>query len=317
MKYHPIATTNYHIRRQIRESGESSRVLAKRFCVNPKTILKWRQRQQVTDNPRGTQARRYRLSLWEQKIIVKARKHLKVPLDDLLIIIKKHIPHANRDNLYRVLKRHGLNRLPNAFKDRKVGKFGKYLPGFVHLDLAYLPILAGSHQRRYILVAIDRVTKMVFIQMVTGKTQTNAIAFLKSLNAWLPYRIHRILTDNGREFGKGFTAACKQLGIKHKRTKVKHPWTNGQVERINGIIKQQTVKQKFYPDYQELWKDLIAWQNDYNFHRGLKSLDGLTPFEKVVEYYQSLDDLQKRQRFYKPPSRVLLQVYPPYTAPMN
>lgn len=79
-------------------------------------------------------------------------------------MLKKYIPAINRDNAYRVLVGHRLNKLPSAFDDRKQGKFSYYLPGFIHLDLASLPILVGTHQRRYLLVAIDRVTKLVFLK---------------------------------------------------------------------------------------------------------------------------------------------------------
>jgi transposase InsO family protein len=307
MRYHPIAKTNSHIRKLIQESDRPHRELAKRFGVNPKTILKWKHRDTVEDSPRGTKTVKYKLTKWEQRIIVKARKHLKVPLDDLVIIVQKYIPNANRSNVYRVLKRHKLNRLPVAFKGGQ-GKFGTYLPGFLHVDLCYLPILPESHQRRYLLVAIDRITKLVYVKMVIGKTQSNAVDFLKEVIAWYPYRIHRILTDNGKEFGKKFTDRCLKYGAKHKRTKVKHPWTNGQVERMNGIIKSATVKKKYYPNYKQLWKDLTYWQNDYNSNRKLKSLKGLTPYQKMIEYYESLSDKKRQERFRIKPSRKLLWV---------
>lgn len=307
MKYHPIAKTNTHIRKLIQQSNRPHRELAKRFSVNPKTILKWKNRDTVEDAPKGTKTVKYKLTKWEQRVIVKVRKHLKVALDDLITIVQKHIPNANRSNVYRILQRHQLNKLPQAFKGGK-GKFGTYLPGFLHIDLCYLPILPGSHQRRYLLVAIDRVTKLVYVKMVIGKTQANAVEFLKEVIAWYPYRIHRILTDNGKEFGKQFTAQCLKYGAKHKRTKVKHPWTNGQVERMNGIIKNATVKKKYYQDCKQLWQDLIAWQNDYNFNRKLKSLKGLTPYQKMIEYYQSLNEKKKKERFRLKPSSKLLYV---------
>jgi len=310
-KYHPRATTNSHIRKLIQESYESSLVLAKRFGINRKTVIKWRKRQGVEDAAYGTKTIHYRLTPWEQKIIVKVRKHLKPTLDDLVVMLKDHIPAINRDNAYRVLVRHQLNTLPSAFDDRKQGKFGYYLPGFIHLDLAYLPILSGSHQRRYLLVAIDRITKLVFVMVVLGKTQSYAIEFLKGVVAWFPYRVHRVLTDNGREFGKEFTVSCNKLGIKHKRTKVKHPWTNGQVERIIQTIKDATVKQIYYQDYQQLGNDLLQWQNDYNITKKLKSLRYLTPYQKMVEYYQSLDEEKRNQRFKKRPvvDRVVVPLY--------
>jgi len=153
------AATNIHLRRLIKTGSDSSRVLAGKLRLNPKTVLKWRRRTDLTDRPCGAAVHHCRLASMEQRIIAKVRRHLKLNLDDLVIVLKPYLKLINRDNCYRVLVRHRLNRLPDSFKDKGSGKFGFYLPGFVHIDLAYLPILPGSHQRRYFLVAIDRVTK--------------------------------------------------------------------------------------------------------------------------------------------------------------
>lgn len=244
-------------------------------------------------------------------MIVKVRKHLKLSLDDLVSALKKYLAWINRTNCYRVLRKYDLNTLPSPFQDKGKGKFGYYLPGFVHVDLAYLPILPNTHQRQYLLVGIDRITKLVFLMVVKGKSQRYAVSFIKAMTAWLSYRIHRILTDNGREFGRDFSSCCVKLGIKQKRTKVKHPWTNGQAERIIKTIKQETVWKTRYPDHQHLHADLVGWQNDYNLNKQLKSLRFLTPYQKMIEYYQSLDKIKRTKRLKKEPreDQIIVPIY--------
>lgn len=39
-----------------------------------------------------------------------------------------------------------------------------------------------------------------------------------------------------------FDMICEANGIEHLLTKPNHPWTNGQVERMNRTIKEATVK---------------------------------------------------------------------------
>ena len=39
-----------------------------------------------------------------------------------------------------------------------------------------------------------------------------------------------------------FDGACAQLGVEHRLTKPYHPWTNGQVERMNRTLKDATVR---------------------------------------------------------------------------
>ena len=90
--------------------------------------------------------------------------------------------------------------------------------------------------------------------------------------------------------GSKFTQECEKLGIRHKRTKIKHPWTNGQVETTIKQIKSDTIWKEYYQDDEELIQSLIRWGNTYNLEDKLKSIKGLTPYQKVVEYYQKLKE---------------------------
>jgi hypothetical protein len=43
-----------------------------------------------------------------------------------------------------------------------------------------------------------------------------------------------------------FDMRCRENGIDHRLTKIKHPWTNGQLGRMNRTIKEATVKRYHY-----------------------------------------------------------------------
>jgi transposase InsO family protein len=66
-----------------------------------------------------------------------------------------------------------------------------------------------------------------------------------------------------------FAVRCQENGIEHRFTKINHPWTNGQVERVNRTIKDATVK-RFHYDNNDQWRrhldDFVA---AYNFARRL------------------------------------------------
>ena len=66
-------------------------------------------------------------------------------------------------------------------------------------------------------------------------------------------------------------------------TKPKHPWTNGQVERMNRTIKNATVKRFHYDDHDQLRRHLTDFVAAYNFGRRLKTLKGLTPYEFICK----------------------------------
>ncbi|MBB3710037.1 transposase InsO family protein [Aminobacter aminovorans] len=74
-----------------------------------------------------------------------------------------------------------------------------------------------------------------------------------------------------------FEAACTDLDIEHRLTKPRHPWTNGQVERMNRTIKDATVKRFHYDNHEQLRRHLQDFTGAYNFARRLKSLKGSRP----------------------------------------
>lgn len=279
---HRNATTNQHLRRLIQQSSKTIRQLAQELRLSPTTVWKWKHAGRVENHSTRPYRIHRALSKLEERILVKVRRHLRIPVSECVQLLAPYLSHLTTVTAYRILARYGLSALPQPF--RSVGKFPQYLPGFFHIDLAYLPVLGGRVTRKYLLVAIDRTTKLLFLMIVPGKHQHHMVAFLKALVSWCPYPIHRILTDNGREVGKRFTEACTSFGIKHKHTKVKHPWTNGQAEITVRLVKQETVWVTFYRDYRHLDRSLTMWLNTYNLTRKLTRLNGKTPYEALRDW---------------------------------
>ena len=65
--------------------------------------------------------------------------------------------------------------------------------------------------------------------------------------------------------------------------KSNHPWTNGQVERMNRTLKEATVRRYYYDSHQQLREHLAAFVDAYNFAKRLKTLNGLTPYEHICK----------------------------------
>lgn len=80
-----------------------------------------------------------------------------------------------------------------------------------------------------------------------------------------------------------FDMRCRENGIEHRLTKVRHPWTNGQVEPMNRTIKEATVKRYHYDSHAQLTAHLNDFINAYNYGRRLKTLRGLTPYEYICK----------------------------------
>ena len=71
------------------------------------------------------------------------RRTLLLPLDDLLAVTREFLsPDVSRSGLDRCLRRHGvgnLNALKPAMPQEPHKAFKSYEPGFVHMDVKYLP----------------------------------------------------------------------------------------------------------------------------------------------------------------------------------
>lgn len=233
---------------------------------------------------------------------MKVRKRGLFSLDDLYLSLKPYFEKLNRINCYRALVRYRLNKFSEREKGEKK-KFANYLPGFLHRDVFYLPKI--QKKRYYCFLAIDRVTKLVFLEVYPGKTQYEATDFLIKCLEFFPYQIHRILTDNGREFslkrfrnryGEAkqealFDLVYQWLEISHKTTKVKHPWTNGQAESIIKVVKNQTVKVHRYQTPEEAIRALKRYQDTHNYYRKLKALQGKTPYQITCEWFQKKPEI--------------------------
>jgi hypothetical protein len=270
---HGCATTTEAVRRAIQNSQESLRALAKRYGINQKTVAKWKQRDIVADRSTGPkEANSTDLSIEEEAIIVAFRRHTLLPLDDCLYALRPTIPHLTRSSLHRCLQRHGIGRLPEVEGGKPSKKrFKAYPIGYFHIDIA---------------------------ELQTAEGRTSASAFLEALIAAVPYKIHTVLTDNGIQFifppryADGPTARyatymfdmrCQENGIEHRLTKIKHPWTNGQVERMNRTIKEATVQRYHYDRHDQLEAHLADFITAYDYARRLKTLNGLTPYEYICK----------------------------------
>ena len=82
-----------------------------------------------------------------------------------------------------------------------------------------------------------------------------------------------------------FDMICDANNIEHRLTKPNHPWTNGQVERMNRTIKEATVKRFHYDSHDQLRTHLADFMAAHNFARRLKTLSSLTPYEYIAEIW--------------------------------
>ena len=251
----------------------------------------------------------------EEIIVVELRKTLLLPLDDLLTVVREFIrPEQSRSALDRCLRRHGVSNLkqliPAEEGEKKTKKaFENYEPGFVHVDIKYLPKMSDEVNRKYLFVGIDRATRWVFFEFRASKTAESARSFLKHIVIVekAPFKISKVLTDNGKEFTDRFCATgqrnptgrhifdkeCSKYVIEHRLIPPRHPQTNGMVERFNGRI-SDVINQTTFSSSKQLKKTLLLYLRVYNHHIPQKNLGHITPVDALKNWKKTHPDLFKK-----------------------
>lgn len=307
---HPQARTTPKIRQEIKDSGLSEREAARVFNVTRATAAKWMGRDDVQDRSHRANTLHTTLTEAQEAVVLSLRETLYLPLDDLLYITREYINAAvSRSGLARCLKRNGMARLEDVIPKaegetvQRKKTFKSYEPGFVHVDIKYLPQMADESSRRYLFVAIDRATRWVFMRIYNDQTEKSSVDFLRRLKLASPIKIIKLLTDNGSQFTDRFTSrdkkptgkhafdiACADMAIEHRLSPPRHPQTNGMVERFNGRI-SELIRQTHFANAAELETTLYSYLKLYNHHIPQRAIDGKTPIQALKKWQQDKPDL--------------------------
>lgn len=149
------------------------------------------------------------------------------------------------------------------------------VPGeLVCLDTFYIGKLKGVGPVWQI-TACDAASSYGVAAILPALTHQAAAAFLRTtvlpLFAKAGWRVQRVLTDGGNEFKGTFDEVCLARGIRHTRTKPRHAWTNGFVERLQQTILHEhwriAFRRTYFTGRRALDRTLQRFMRFYNFER--------------------------------------------------
>ena len=193
--------------------------------------------------------------------------------------------------VHRILRKHGMNRLPANQKHvqhtKRWKRYEKPQPGHrLQMDVKFLERIPGTRKRLYQFTAIDDCTRVRVLKIYDACNQATAIRFVDEVIRRLPFRIHVVQTDNGAEFQSQFHWHLEQLEIRHVYIRPRTPRLNGKVERSHRVDDQEFYqlldKDGVSDDIHLFNEKLREWENYYNYHRPHSALDGQTPFERLL-----------------------------------
>lgn len=182
--------------------------------------------------------------------------------------------------IWRVLQAEDMPRIKKYRKHNDITRYNRPIPGDrVQIDVTKIG------PKCYQFTAIDDCTRLRVLRLYPNKKAESTIDFLGHVLDTLEFPIHRIQTDWGTEFfNEVFQGELMDHFIKFRPIKPRSPHLNGKVERS-----QLTDKSEFYSTIPkkektlELVTKLLEWQNFYNYKRPHASLNGKTPYERLLE----------------------------------
>ena len=137
----------------------------------------------------------------------------------------------------------------------------------------------------YVHSAVDGYTRPAYSEALNDETATTALAFWTRARAFFAghgITVERVLTDNGSAYrSHAWRTEHQRLGIRHARTRVRRPQTNG-VERLNRTLLEEWAYKRLYTSETARRTALSAWLHHYNHHRPHTALGNLPPITRCT-----------------------------------
>ena len=272
--------------------------VCRRFGISRKSFYKWKRRHAdhgdagLCDRPRTPQHSPRATPREVVSKILYLRQHYHFGAARIASYLDRfHGIAIARSSAHRILKRHGMNRLPANQKHQPHGKrwqrYEKPQPGHrLQLDVKFLERIPGTRRRLYQFTAIDDCTRIRVLKVYDACTQRAAISFIDEVLRRLPFRVLVVQTDNGAEFQSQFHWHLEERDIRHVYIRPHTPRLNGKVERSHRVDDQEFYqlldKDGITDDIHLFNEKLREWEDYYNYHRPHGALGGQTPYERLL-----------------------------------
>lgn len=288
--------------RSVLNDGMSFTTVATTFGVAAKTAAKW-VRRFVDEGEDGLHDRSSRPRRLYRPTPERTVQHV--------IALRRQRMHGKRiafetgvspATVSRILKRAGLSRMRDLDPPTSVLRYEYSQPGaMIHVDIKKLGRFERTGHRitgdrtgqsnsrgvgwEYVHVAIDDHSRIATSDIFPDEKAVSAIAALRSAVAFyerLGIKVERIMSDNGSCYiSHDFAEACRELGLKHVRTRPYTPRTNGKAERFIKTAIYEWAYARPYNTSDQRAADLPLWLHDYNWHRPHGGINFVPPIQRL------------------------------------
>jgi transposase InsO family protein len=316
MKLHRNAALSWNGRRQLAvrvvEQGSTVVAAADAFGVSVRCARKWVGRYKAAGEAglldRSSAPRRVANRTAPERVVVILRlRQLRMTAAEIAETLAMPLSTVSV-----VLHRNGVGRLGRIGLEQPV-RYERSRPGeLVHIDVKKLGRIKGGAGKRwrdlprqqynasytdaagrrrntvgweYVHVAVDDYSRLAYAEVLLDEKASTAAGFLRRASVFYRrhgIRVERILTDNGSCYrGVVHAVACRQLGVRHIRTRPYRPQTNGKAERFIRTLINGWAYGAIYRSSQERTRALDGWLWHYNHRRRHSALGHQPPISRT------------------------------------
>ncbi|MCK8826054.1 DDE-type integrase/transposase/recombinase [Fuchsiella alkaliacetigena] len=157
-----------------------------------------------------------------------------------------------------------------------------------HIDITYIPV---KDDHAYLISVLDGYSRCIVSSKLSLTMTTNDVKdvvskalFKADLYEVAEEQKPALISDNGTQLvSNDFKEFLSELDIKHIRTAVRHPESNGKIEVFHKTIKHENVyiKEK-YSSFYEAKEDIANFIETYNHSRLHQGIEFVTPYDKYT-----------------------------------
>jgi transposase InsO family protein len=283
------------------DRGWTIEATAERFQVDAKTVRKWRDRF-VAEGPAGLSDRSSRPHRSPNRTppgrcgeVLTLRRQRRWGADRI-----GFVTGLAASTVQRILNEAGLGRLDRGDRATAVIRYQRERPGeLIHVDVKKIAAIPpgggwrihgrgndGTHGHsgagyRYLHTALDDRSRLVYSETHDDELAVTAAAFWARAAAFFTAAglgCDEVLTDNGSCYRSRLWAqACAATDTKHRRTRPRHPQTNGKVERFHRTLLEEWAYIRPWTSEPQRQAGYANFIHFYNHHRPHGALGWATP----------------------------------------
>lgn len=228
------------------------------------------------------------------------------PAVERLVLTVRLLTYWNSRRIAAEFRRRDIWPVSHAQVDRLLARHGTHRPSYIrtpgpryeraavnelwHIDLKGPFYLLGQSGRartcHFIALVDDHSRFLLGIRAVPTKEAIWALALLEEAIELCGVP-HELMSDNGtpfvaivRTFLSRFQRSLEELRIRHIRTQIDTPWTNGKIEAFWATLQREVLDRQELADLAAAERAVSAYAGYYNYHRLHGELGWQTPAER-------------------------------------